>query len=136
LLHSKRVEYLIVGGYAVGYYGHPRATGDMDLWVGTDPGNVERLMDALAEFAFVVPEEERALFLTQRRILRLGVPPLRIEVLSFISGVDFRECYAARETARTDEVEAHFISLRHLRANKRAAGRLKDLSDLAQLPED
>lgn len=133
LLSSNGVEYLVIGGYAVGYYGHPRATGDMDLWVGREPGNVRRLIAALSEFGFEVPELEVSRFLTEDRVLRMGVPPLRVEVLNSISGVEFAECYAARKTATVDDIDVKFISLSDLKTNKKASGRLKDLSDLESL---
>jgi hypothetical protein len=134
LLNSHQVEYLLIGGYAVGYYGYPRATADMDVWVAIHPQNAEKIVAALREFGFGVPELSLELFLRENQVIRMGVPPLRIEILTTISGVGFEECYAERAREMFDEVEVNFISLRHLKANKRASGRFKDLNDLEHLP--
>lgn len=93
LLNSHRVRYLLVGGYAVGYYGYPRATADMDIWVATDAENVERVLTALAEFGFAEVEPE--LFAKEQQVIRMGVPPLRIELLTGVSGVEFEDCYGS-----------------------------------------
>lgn len=134
LLNSKQVEYLLIGGYAVGYYGYARATADMDIWVATDPQNASRMVQVLREFGFGVPEVSLELFLEENRVIRMGVPPFRIEVLTSISGVDFNECYTEKVVDRIDEVEINIISLHHLKANKKASGRLKDLTDVQHLP--
>ena len=134
LLNSRRVEYLLIGGYAVGYYGYPRATADMDVWIAVHPGNAARMVEVMREFGFDVKGLSEELFLQANNVVRLGVPPLRIEVLTTIAGVDFDECYRERKTDVLDDVEVHLISLKHLKANKKAAGRLKDLSDLEHLP--
>jgi hypothetical protein len=134
LLNSHGVEYLIVGGYAVGYYGYPRATGDLDIWVARTPQNAQKLVAAIKEFGFDVPELSPELFLKENRVIRMGAPPFRIEIVTSASGVTFEECYAARTQAVLDDVQANIISLDHLKANKRAAGRYKDLDDLEHLP--
>jgi len=134
LLNANRVEYLLIGGYAVGYHGYPRATGDMDIWVAVNPGNAEKIVVALKEFGFAVPELSAELFLRQNQIIRMGLPPMRIELTTTISGVDFEECYAARVVAELDGVKVNLIDLRHLKINKKASGRYKDLNDLENLP--
>jgi hypothetical protein len=134
LLNSHGVEYLIVGGYAVGYYGYPRATVDLDIWVARTPQNAQKLVAAIKEFGFDVPELSPELFLKENQVIRMGAPPFRIEIVTSASGVTFEECYAARTQAVLDDVQANIISLDHLKANKRAAGRYKDLDDLEHLP--
>lgn len=133
LLNSHQVEYLLIGGHAVGYHGYPRATADMDVWVAIHPQNAEKLVNALKEFGFGVPELSSDLFLKENQVVRMGVPPMRIEVLTTISGVDFRGCYAERIMDLIDGVEVSIINLKHLRANKKASGRHKDLDDLEHL---
>jgi hypothetical protein len=128
------VRYLIVGGYAVAYHGYPRATGDLDLWIAIDSDNAERMVTALREFCFDLPELSTDLFLSPGRIIRMGEPPFRIEVLTSVSGVEFEECYRERVAETFGSVEVSIISLKHLKANKRAAGRHQDLSDLEHLP--
>lgn len=133
LLHSEQIEYLLVGGYAVGFHGYPRPTGDLDIWVAMTPANADRLVAALNTFGFGAAGASRDLFLTPGRVVRMGVPPVRIEVLSSISGVDFVACYARRINAVLDGVPVSFIARDDLMANKRAAGRPKDLNDLQHL---
>ena len=96
LLNANQVEYLLIGGYAVGYHGYPRATGDMDVWVAVNPENADRIVVALKQFGFAVPELSAELFLRQNQIVRMGLPPVRIELTTTISGVEFQECYAVR----------------------------------------
>lgn len=134
LLNSKQVEYLLIGGYAVGYYGYPRATADMNIWIAVNRQNAEKVVAVLREYGFEMPELSPELFLIEDRIIRMGVPPLRLEVLTSISGVRFEECYAERVRAQLDDVEVSLISLRHLKINKHASGRYKDLDDLQHLP--
>jgi hypothetical protein len=134
LLNAHRVEYLLIGGYAVSYHGYPRATVDIDIWVAVNPENAERILAALEEFGFQSPALTQDLFLQENRIVRLGVPPLRIEVATGISGVNFAECYAERVIATIDGIPIDLISLRHLKLNKKASGRAKDINDLENLP--
>ncbi len=133
-LNAHDVHYLIVGGYAVGYHGYPRATIDLDVWIDRDPRNAERLVRVVREFGFDVPDLSPDVFMADRKIVRLGRPPLRIEVMTAASGIEFRQCYERRVRAVLDEVPADFISLPDLRRNKRAAGRNKDINDLENLP--
>jgi hypothetical protein len=134
LLSTYQVEYLLIGGYAVAYHGYPRATADMDIWIALHPQNAKKVVAALKAFGFDLPELSPALFLEEGQIIRMGVPPLRIEIATSISGVRFEECYAARVIAILDEVEVNLISLPYLKVNKKAAGRHKDLDDLENLP--
>jgi predicted nucleotidyltransferase len=132
LLNFHKVRYLLVGGYAVGYYGYPRATADMDIWVATDAQNVEKVLAALAEFGFA--EVDPKLFAKEKQVLRMGAPPLRIELLTGVSGVEFEDCYSQRKVVNLGEVEISLIGLEDLKTNKAASGRYKDLNDLEHLP--
>jgi len=134
LLNAHKVEYLLIGGYAVGYHGYPRATADMDIWTAVQPANADRVVSALTEFGFDPPELSPELFLRPWQIVRLGVPPVRIEIATTISGVDFAECYTDRIEDVLDGVPVSLISLKHLRINKKASGRHQDLADLDELP--
>lgn len=133
LLNSKSVEYLLIGGYAVGYHGYVRATADIDIWIAIHPENAQKVTEVIREFGFNVEGLSAELFLQESKVIRMGVPPLRIEVLTTISGVDFDECYSERIVDTLDDIEVNIISLRHLKTNKRASGRLKDLTDLEYL---
>ncbi|TKJ35461.1 MAG: hypothetical protein CEE38_14910 [Planctomycetes bacterium B3_Pla] len=134
LLNSHHVEYLLIGGYAVGYHGYPRATVDMDIWIAMHPDNAEKVVVVLREFGFDSPELSSELFLTEWQIIRLGVPPIRIEIATTISGVNFDECYVGRVIDTLDGVEVHLIGLEHLKMNKKASGRHQYLSDIENLP--
>jgi phage replication-related protein YjqB (UPF0714/DUF867 family) len=129
-INSAGVEYLLIGGYAVGFHGAPRFTADMDVWVGTQRGNAERLGLALEQFGFRDPEVTSGRFLKPDTVFRIGRPPLQIDVVTEISGCDFSECYSRRETLTRDGVEISVISLDDLKRNKQASGRAKDLGDL------
>jgi predicted nucleotidyltransferase len=135
LLNSKRVEYLLIGGYAVNYYGYARTTADMDIWVAISPRNAAKLVKVLREFGFDLPELRAELFLSEEKIIRLGEPPLRIELLTSISGVSFDECFAQRKKAFLDGLRVPIISLKDLKRNKTASGRLKDLDDIEHLKD-
>ncbi len=134
LLNAHEVNYLIVGGYAVAYHGYPRTTGNIDLWIEQTSENAAQVVQALRDFGFDVPSLTPALFLEKDRVVRMGHPPLRAEILTSISGVDFAECYPDRVDDEIDGVPTHIIGLAALKKNKKASGRLKDLSDLEHLP--
>ena len=133
LLNKHRVEYLLIGGYAVGYHGYPRATADMDVWVAIRKDNAEKLVVVLREFGFGMPQVTEDLFLKENQVIRMGVPPMRIELLTTISGVSFDDCYSERITDVIDDVEVQIINLKHLKQNKKICGRYKDLDDLQHL---
>lgn len=131
MLNSSSVEYLVIGGYAVNYYGFPRATADLDIWIAIGQRNAQRVAQVLREFGFIQAEE--AAFLEPRKIVRMGVPPVRLEIFTSISGVEFAECYGRRLVVELDGVSVNLIHLDDLKRNKQASGRLKDRLDLEQL---
>jgi predicted nucleotidyltransferase len=133
LLNLKRIEYLLIGGYAVGYYGYPRATADMDIWIAVSPQNAKKMMGVIKDFGMEGPALEEGLFLQSGKIIRMGNPPVRIEVLTEISGVRFGPCYARRKEVKIDDVKVKLISLKDLLKNKKASGRYKDLADIENL---
>jgi hypothetical protein len=133
MLKSHGVRYLLIGGYAVGYHGYPRATGDIDIWIAVSPENANRAVETVREFGFSTPDLVPDLFLREQSVVRMGNPPARIEILTTISGVNFDECYERRVDATLDGVEVPIISLADLKANKQASGRYKDLMDLDHL---
>ncbi|PKN63031.1 MAG: hypothetical protein CVU57_21185 [Deltaproteobacteria bacterium HGW-Deltaproteobacteria-15] len=134
LLNSHDVRYMLVGGYAVGYHGYPRATGDMDIWIETSESNSKKLASVFSEFGVPSDTITENLFLEKDKVIRMGVPPVRIEVITGASGVDFNECFPKRDVIEIDGIPVNFISLQDLKKNKRAAGRHKDLEDLDHLP--
>lgn len=136
LLTEADVEYLLIGGYAVGYHGYPRTTADMDIWVAISPSNADKLVEVFRRFGMHDPSITPSLFQDRGKIIRMGVPPMRIEVLTEIDGVAFENCYANRVIADIDGQTVQLISREHLRMNKQASGRHKDLDDLEHLPEE
>ena len=130
-----KVEFVIVGAFAVAYHGVPRATGDMDVFVKPSPENAKRVFDALVRFgaplasAGVKPED----FETPGIVYQIGEPPRRIDVLTEISGVSFDEAWATRQSVHFEGRVVHFIGRDELLRNKKAAGRPKDLADLFRL---
>jgi hypothetical protein len=136
LFNAHRVEYLIVGGYALAFHGAPRFTGDLDLLVNPSPDNATRILGALAAFGFgsldLTPDD----FTTPDRVVQLGVPPVRIDLLTSISGVSWEEARAGSVRGTYGGVAVDFIGRAQFVANKRAAGRRRDLADLEALGED
>lgn len=133
LLNSHNVKYLLVGGYAVGYHGYPRSTGDMDIWIAVNEENAAKAASVLRDFGMTGSDVSDDLFLESGKIIRMGFPPVRIEVLTGASGVEFDECYARRVIALCDDIEIPMISISDLKINKKASGRYKDLEDLEHL---
>jgi hypothetical protein len=133
--NKNNVKYLLIGGYAVTFYGYIRATGDLDIWVLKDEENANNIVNALIEFGFNSPDLSPDLFLKEGKIIRVGVPPLRIEILNSISGVTFDECYKKRILQEIDEVVICIINLDDLKNNKKSTGRKKDLLDYENLPD-
>jgi len=134
LLNLYEVKYLLVGGYAVGYYGYPRATGDMDIWIERSEANSKKMVSVFRDFG--VPDESisEEMFSEAHKVIRMGVPPVRLEVITSASGVDFNNCYSARELHELEGISISLISLPDLKTNKLAAGRHKDLEDIEHLP--
>ncbi|MFC2130751.1 nucleotidyltransferase [Bacteroidota bacterium] len=132
LLTEHKVQYLLIGGYAVVFYGFPRTTGDIDIWISDKSRNIEKTIKALKEFGFDLPELNEHIF-QKDKIIRMGNPPFRIELMTDISGVDFNECYNSRHIVNIDGQEISIISKEDLIKNKKAANRYKDLNDLENL---
>jgi hypothetical protein len=134
LLRSEQVEYLLVGGYAVAHYGYPRTTGDLDIWIATNPGNAEKLVTVLQKFGFSAASVSAEMFNQPEQVVRMGVPPICIDVITSASGVEFGACYARRNRQVIDNVDVTIIHPDDLKQNKKASGRPKDLNDLENLP--
>jgi hypothetical protein len=133
LLKEHEVRYLLIGGYAVGYHGYIRATGDMDIWIAVQPDNAQKIVAALHAFGIDDPAINPQFFLQEKKILRMGVPPVRLEITTAISGVEFDECYPSRIVDELDGVEVNLIDLENLKKNKQASGRSKDMTDFKKL---
>ncbi len=133
LLNDLKVKYLLVGGYAVGYYGYPRATADIDIWIAVAPDNAQNMLQAFHQFGMSSPDLSSDTFQLDDKIIRMGLPPMRIEIMTSIDGVVFEDCFPRRQMIELEGVKVPMISLEDLRKNKKASGRHKDLDDLEHL---
>ncbi|MGH8528711.1 MAG: hypothetical protein ACRETN_02550 [Nevskiales bacterium] len=133
-LNANNVRYLIAGGYAVAAHGHPRYTKDLDMWVAASADNARHLLKALADFGLAEIKLSEKDFTTPNRVIQLGDPPHRIDLLTTLDGVEFSACYASRIVLTLDGVPVNFIDLENLKRNKRATGRHQDLADVENLP--
>lgn len=133
LLIEHEVRYLLIGGYAVAAYGFKRNTKDIDFWVAVDDENARRLSAVLLAFDLPPETVQPDRLMAKDRILRIGHPPNRIEILTDISGVEFEECWTRRLTTAAHGISISLIARDDLIANKRASGRPQDLADVARL---
>ena len=133
LLNAQGVEYLLIGGYAVGYHGYPRTTADLDIWIRVESNNARKMVETFHQFGLNVPGLGEHRFLERDKIFRIGVPPVRLEIHTGIDGVEFDECYPNRVSGVIDDIGVTLIALADLKRNKAASGRSKDLNDLENL---
>lgn len=136
LFNAHHVEYMIVGGYALAFHGAPRYTGDMDIYVQPDATNAQGVITALTEFGFGSLELSKADFVKADMVVQLGVRPVRIDLITSISGVSWEEAYAGRTQDTYGDVTVYYIGRKQFIANKRAIGRKKDIADLEALGEE
>jgi len=127
------LQYLVVGGYAFALHAHPRYTGDMDVFVRASRENDEALIRALADFGFELEDLNWKDFGKEEKIVQLGYPPVRIDIITTVDGVDFDDAWPRRVEANYGNQKVFFISRADLIANKRASGRKQDLLDLESL---
>jgi hypothetical protein len=133
LLSSRKVEYVIVGGHAVAFHGYPRFTGDIDFFVRPTLENGGRLVEVLEAFGFGNLGIDPAIFAAPKKVIQLGRPPNRIDLITGIDGIDFEEAWQSRVPADLGGVPVFFLGRDALVRNKRAAARPKDLLDLEKL---
>ncbi len=132
-LNDNGVRYLVIGGYAVAFHGHPRYTKDLGIWIAMDAGNAANIIKALNQFGFASLGLQASDFIVPDQIVQLGYPPKRIDMITTTPGVDFETCYAARIQAEIDGIQVNFIDLENLKRNKKAVGRHQDLADIENL---
>jgi len=135
LFNAHGVSYLIVGGYALAFHGAPRFTGDIDLFVKPDPENAQHILAALKEFGFQSAELTAEDFKNPERVVQLGVPPVRIDIVTSLSGVSWDEALAGQMDGLYGDVPVHYLGRSQFLSNKKATGRKKDLADLEALGE-
>lgn len=134
LLEKNKVEYLLVGGYAVATHGYVRYTHDIDFLISRTEENAKKMEIVLGEFGFNSLGISIDDLMNEDQIIQLGFPPIRIDILTSISGVDnFEECFANRKVIQLDGYQVNVISRVDLIKNKKASGRAKDLGDAEEL---
>ncbi len=133
LFNKNKVEYLVVGGYALAFYGAPRFTGDIDLFVRPALENARRILIALDEFGFGSLDLSEDDFTTPGRVIQLGVPPIRIDIITRVSGVSWEKANLGKVSGQYDQTPVFFISREDFIANKKATGRKKDAADIEAL---
>jgi hypothetical protein len=136
-LNSAGVEYLVLGGYAVIHYGYRRVTDDLDVWIAVRPDNAQRVSRVLQQFGgFPAAKVKPSMFAALGKVFIFGREPVRIDILTSPSGIDFDACFARRNVVNWDGVKVPLISFEDLKQNKQASGRAKDLADLENLPPE
>lgn len=133
LLEIHRVEYMIVGGFAVAYHGFPRFTKDIDVFYADDRANVTRLQGALVAFGFQADTVPLEALERPHAVLAIGIEPVRIDLLNRIAGITFAEARPRTVRGRYGTVEVTFIGREELLRNKRSTGRQRDLADVEEL---
>lgn len=131
LLKEKNVKYLLIGGWAVGFYGHPRATGDLDILISIEEKNLQNLEEALIEFG--IPQIDVNNLKVPGHFFRIGRPPLQIDILTEADGINFNECYKKKKEVSIDNININIISLEDLIINKKKSARYQDLADVEKL---
>lgn len=132
LFNAREVEYLVVGGYALAFHGAPRFTGDLDLYVRPQRENAERVIQALEDFGFGSLDVTTDDLAAPDRVIQLGVAPVRVDLVTSISGVSWAEAWAGKAQG----VPVRFLGRKQFVANKKASGRRRDLADLEALGEE
>jgi hypothetical protein len=135
LLHARRVEFVVVGAYALAFHGAPRFTGDLDIFVRPTEPNGARLLEAIAAFGFPTAPVTPADLAAGGKVIEMGVPPVQIHVMSHIDGVTWDEVWQTHERGPLGRHDVPFIGREAFLRNKRAAGRPKDLADVDALRE-
>lgn len=133
LLNKHNVAYMIVGAHALAFHGRPRHTGDLDIWIKPDTQNATKLVTVINDFGFGSLGLTESDFLKENYVTQLGYPPLRINILNAVSGVEFDKAYANKVDGEVDGLKINFINIPEFIKNKQASGRKKDLADIESL---
>lgn len=133
LLNQHHVAYMIVGGYALAFHGKPRHTGDLDIWIQNSENNAENLVNVIKEFGLGSLGLTKADFLQEGYVTQIGYPPLRIDILNSIDGVNFVDAFQNKLLINIDGLDINYIGLRDFIDNKIASGRSQDIVDLKEI---
>jgi len=133
-LNEQQVEYVLVGGMAVILHGYVRTTGDMDIWVNKTKFNYQKLVKAYMQFGLPLFDMTESAFLSdQYDVWSIGAPPVKIEVMTAVKGLNFNETFETAQVYEERGLRIRFINVDHLRKAKKASGRFRDLDDIEQL---
>lgn len=132
-LNRNEVRYVMLGGYAVAWHGHPRFTGDVDFFIGRTPENAARVVKAIEDFGLACLGISAADLLAEESCVYFGAPPWRVDIINFATGITFEDAWASRVEGDIDGTPCHIISRDLLLKNKRAIGRSKDIADVETL---
>lgn len=136
LFNENNVEYVIVGGYALAFHGAPRFTGDIDLYVRPTQENAKSIIAALESFGFGELDLSSSDFQIPNCVVQLGVPPVRIDIITSIDGVSWETTDKGKASGEYGDITVSYIGREELLANKHATGRKKDLADIEALGEN
>jgi len=133
LFNSHKVEYIIVGAYALAFYGIPRYTGDIDIFVKPDSLNAKNIIKALNEFGFESVGLKESDFTTPDKVIQLGVSPCRVDIITSLSGISWEEAYSDREKDKYGDISVFYLGKKTFIINKKSIGRKKDLADIEEI---
>lgn len=136
LFNKHNVEYMIVGGYALAFHGAPRYTGDLDIFIRSDLLNAQRIMRAFEDFGFESVGLTAADFERLDNVIQLGIPPVRVDIVTSLTGISWESAFENRVQGRYGDVQVHYIGREQFILNKRSMGRKKDLADIEALGEE
>lgn len=136
ILKENEVQFLVVGAYALGAYGYPRATGDIDIWVNNSLKNSKRIFNSLAKFGAPLSGISENTFTEKNIVFQIGIAPRRVDIITHIDGVSFKDAYKSRKLIDVEGLEIPFISKKDLIKNKRSTGRERDKLDADQLSKN
>lgn len=133
LFNKHKVEYVIVGAYALAFHGCPRYTGDLDILTNPDVNNANKIIKVLKEFGFASLGLSAKDFTSKKKVIQLGVPPIRIDILTSLTGIAWKQALSHRVKGKYGNIAVYFIGKKELIANKKALGRHKDLADIESI---
>ncbi len=133
LLNETKVEYLVVGAFALAFHGLPRYTGDIDFWVNNTEANSKKVYSCLKEFGFPMSKITERDFMSEDLIFQMGYPPVRIDIITGVSGLNFENSFKNKEIRKSGSIKIYYINIDDLKKNKKASGRAKDLADLEEI---
>jgi len=136
LLNAHKVDYIIVGAYALAFHGAPRFTGGIDIFVKSDPENAEKILTVLNEFGFSSLDLDKSDFQQPNQLIQLGVPPVRVDLITSLTSIPWHQAYSDKVKSAYGDVPVYFLGRKEFLANKKALGRKKDLADIEALGED